>query len=484
MTGSAAKAWLLSAAISACMPQPEANVADAPSVLVEPLALDGVERVARFSIMSPETPIDPDDAWLFRGELSDYHLGRINRRELPETLNERRVPVNAWFDPERAQTLVAPLTELTPGGTYTLAAPGWGRLAQVDVNAMSLLSLMQRAWPPTGVAVGRSAIFCGEVNQLDTAELDLEPSRAKAQLLGFVGSLASGEGCVEVCFPANGLGESFQLLPPLAAGVLWDPTPLEFAADSEAAMPALDCLDGELALGGACASVFDDRMVVRNGVVPLLFAFEQASETILVPCDAGASFEWRGLAPDALQTLRGSTIDVYGSEQPFALELRTLPPKAHLVLNEVLANALGPEPESEWIELMNDGTAAAELAGLRLADGGGETELPPASIAPGGFAVLVREDFAENGSDVPIALDATIVRLPQLGKNGLSNSGEPLSLLDADGRVLSRFPALASPHAGVSIARRSPNALESDPRAFGEHAAPNASPGAANTLAD
>jgi len=55
-------------------------------------------------------------------------------------------------------------------------------------------------------------------------------------------------------------------------------------------------------------------------------------------------------------------------------------------------------------------------------------------------------------------------------------------LRDAAGRVVSRFAALPKPKAGISVARRSPWAVDEDPRSFAYHAAPGASPGGPNEV--
>ncbi len=469
------------------MPKPEPGSADVPVTRAEPLAEDGLERVARFFVTLQGAILDPDDAWLFRGELSDYHLGRINHRELPETLKERRIAVNAWFDPELGQTAVAPVAELTPGEVYTLAAPGWGRLAQVAVRTGSELPLLKRRWPLDGSPAHSTAIYCGLIDELQPAELGLEPSRVRASILGFVGSLSTGERCFQLALRDTDSVLGWQLLPPFAASVLWDPLPLEFEPERppEESPNESFCEADELSLEKGCVTVFDDRIIVRNGPEPMLYALEAEGETQLFPVAAGESFERRGLLPDSPQELVGRSIDRFGAEREFGLSFRTLPATAHVVLNEVLANALGPEPASEWIELVNDGSAPAELLGLRLADAGGQVELPAARLEPGTYALLVRDDFVENGLDVPPPRDGvTIVRVASLAKNGLSNTGEVLTLLDASGRVLSRIPALPSAHAGVSIARRSPAAPDDAPDSFGEHAAPGASPGAANSVAN
>ena len=106
-----------------------------------PLAADGAERVLRFSVKTPDIPLEPSDAWLFQGELSDYHVGRVNHRELPETLLSRRIAVNAWFDPGSGQTEVEPSATLEAGEVYTLAAPGWGKIALPGINGVGFFTV-------------------------------------------------------------------------------------------------------------------------------------------------------------------------------------------------------------------------------------------------------------------------------------------------------------------------------------------------------
>jgi hypothetical protein len=164
----------------------------------------------------------------------------------------------------------------------------------------------------------------------------------------------------------------------------------------------------------------------------------------------------------------------------FDVVFRTAPARQRWVLSEVLSNPLGPEPASEWVELVNAGSVRASLAGLVLADGGGSVELPDIQADPGEFVVLARQDFNPGTGDVAPAGSAQLVRLPELAKNGLSNSGEPLRLIDGDGRTVSSFPALAARHAGVSLARKRLERADDDPDGVAEHAAPGASPGAPN----
>ncbi|MGC4092121.1 MAG: lamin tail domain-containing protein [Polyangiaceae bacterium] len=467
--------------LTACLEPPQPARPDQPEVSLEPLSASGAEPVSRLIVRMPASVLDPADSWLFEGELSDYYLGRIQHRELPATLLERSVSRSAWLDQADGRTVVAPAAPLLAGAVYTLAAAGFGQLARVEVSLDEGPPFMRRVWPTLDAAAYGAAVFCGA--QAVNGELWLEPGLSRAPITGFIGRLASGECCVRVALDAAALAGSWQVFPASSSGVAWDPAPLDIAATAPELVNLSECAFGELTLGPGCASVLDDRLVLRNREQPTLYVFERDAEPLLVPLAPGERFELRGLSPESPQSVTGSAVDLAGSEQPLRLDFETLPARPHVVLTEVLANALGAEPSSEWVELYNDGASAASLTGLRLSDGAGEIELPRAVLEPGQYALLVRDDFVENGLDVPPGPGTLLLRVPQLAKSGLSNSGEPLTLIDPSGAIGSRFPARASTHAGVSWARRSPSAADDAAASFAEHAAPGASPGAPNVLA-
>jgi hypothetical protein len=150
----------------------------------------------------------------------------------------------------------------------------------------------------------------------------------------------------------------------------------------------------------------------------------------------------------------------------------------------VLADALGPEPASEWVELVNDGATEVDLAGWRLADGGGEVVLPTHRLAPGAFVLLTAEGFEPGaGGDVAPGPGAARLTLPSLGTAGLSNGGEALALLAPGGEVVSRFPATPKPRPGASVARRRPDTPDDDRGGFVLSAPGASTPGAANGVA-
>jgi hypothetical protein len=265
--------------------------------------------------------------------------------------------------------------------------------------------------------------------------------------------------------------------PPLVGG--WPFSPAIFGPVAADAADSLSCETGELAFGPGCVSVADDRLTVRTPRAAQLWTIHTARGSLLQVSAEARPLIIDGLRPDAEERLWGSTHDLAGASRSFELELHTAPARERPILNEALADALGPEPQSEWIELLNDGTLAVDLAAYSLQDGGGRTPLPHAVLAPRELALLVRDDFAANGSDEPPASGARLIRLPALGKSGLSNAGERLALVNSAGVECSILPALAG-KPGQSLARRTPASADSDPKSFG-FGAPT--PGIANDLA-
>jgi hypothetical protein len=242
-----------------------------------------------------------------------------------------------------------------------------------------------------------------------------------------------------------------------------DPAPFS-GARKEPAQPA-DCASEQLAFGLGCASIEDDRALINGADSALFWVIHTDHGSVVEVAPASGSFVLRGLSPGASEHVWGSVYDESGATVTFDSVFAMNAARERPVLNEVLANPLGPEPQSEWIELVNDGAVSLDLAHFRLRDSGGSIALPAAALAPQEYALLTREDFAPSASDVPPAPGARLIRVPELGTAGLSNSGESLALLAADSTVVSLLPALAA-KAGESLARRHTYSLDGDASAF------------------
>jgi endonuclease YncB( thermonuclease family) len=93
---------------------------------------------------------------------------------------------------------------------------------------------------------------------------------------------------------------------------------------------------------------------------------------------------------------------------------------AWVFINEVEANPPEGDADNEWVELYNDGKKDADVGDWTLTTAGGSVvTIEPGSIVPaGGFLVVAAEG------------------------HWLRNSGETVTLRDADGREVDRTPAM------------------------------------------
>ena len=76
----------------------------------------------------------------------------------------------------------------------------------------------------------------------------------------------------------------------------------------------------------------------------------------------------------------------------------------------MLANAAGPEPAQEYVELRNLGGDAVSLAGLRLEDAKGGDDLPAETLAPGGYALVVPSGYDPAQGQDPAPRAGTLLR--------------------------------------------------------------------------
>jgi hypothetical protein len=420
------------------------------------------------------------DFRLFRGALSTYHLGRLRQRDLPNTLLEREVPSAVWG--EGADVIVAPAQSL-PDGPLALASSDLGLLAEVTVDS-SLVTPVERRWPPAERRVGRGPmIFCGAgASGVVATPVTLDPAAVTALVQpGLGGDTAAERNCVRL-EPTEDVPDGALVFPPLAVdGLAFEPRPLVVAST---VLANSGCAASERTFGPSCVSVEDDRARFRAPDAPSFWVLREPVERLFT-LEPGRSVTVRGLEPGRLSRFAATVFDLSGRSESLELEVLAAGPMPHLVINEVLANPIGAERQSEWLELVNDGERPVEVGGFELRDATGGATLPETVLGPGELALVVAEDFAPDG-ETDLVAPQTVKRLvvPALGSGGLANGGEPLRLLDREGQVVSRFPAIAATKPGQSVARVSPEAPDGEPGAFGPHAEPGASPGLPNVVAE
>jgi hypothetical protein len=450
---------------------------------VEPGVVSETPPIVRIRVHFRSEPVDEATLRLFSGELSTYHLGRIARDDLPRTLAERIEPVLRWTETEDAGYVItfAPTRALAPG-MYSVASRELGLIGTVAVADVGA-PVVARLWPPAEIGVGAEhVVYCGAGSLVEDAmPVRLEPGGSAAELRRGVGPEAHlAERCTELA-SLEAIDGPAVVPPAFAAGVALDPAPLTIWEPPVLPDPP-GCAADELRFGPGCARVLDDRIIVRSADAPLLWLLDAPAGPLLQAVPAAGRFVALGFQAGVAREVSVRTYDLAGRTKAYQALVVPGEPRPHIVLNEVFANALGPEPAQEWVELYNDGQAAVELEGWSIEDVGGVTLLGPHRLEQGSFVLVVGADYDEAlDLDVQPAAGTQLLRVPRLGKSGLSNSGERLLLRDAAGNEVSRFPALPAA-AGRSVARRLPHSLDDDPEAFGPHAPPGASPGAVNEL--
>lgn len=434
-------------------------------------------RTSHFRLTSSR-PINKASAWVLRGELSSYALGQIRRDEAAQSLLDRRVPSLNWTDSDGVLN-VAPLEPLS--GMISVVETGNGVLFQgmVESSAQGLM----RVWPPAGQVASNAAMFClDDTSELGTTEIDALDLLPSGEALGVLRGLPLGlrlERCITLfpkAVPRNS-PSPFGISPVSLFGVALDPTVFDVRVASAWGTEA-PCTPHQLALPAGCATVGDDRVTFTFDR-PVHVAVKVGAAEKDQALAAGQSLSIPGLLSETAYPLQVAVTDLAGESRIAEGTVTTTHAAARVVINEVLANPKGPEPAQEWIELYNDGRAPADLSGFTLEDNGGVSNLPNAVLAPGAYALLVNEGFdPANTADVLPLSDTQLLRIPKLGTNGLSNSGEPLKLKDASGQVVSNFIAQVQAPSGVSVCRAAPGS--DGPTAFVLHAEPGASPGVPN----
>lgn len=446
---------------------PGAGPAPARVELIPAASVDAVPTLFRARLRQAPAGGEP---WLFRGELSDYYHRAVARGELSSALRERALTLRYWRD--QADCWLQPVDWLEPDETYTLAFGGVGRL-QVLHTQSGGERRASRLFPPAGSSKHQVAVLCdaGEgVDELDT-ELTLEPGGVPLLARSGMAGLAL-PGCVTLS--AKRLFSEAAVSPPNWGAALLEPS---------AWLPLPQALAERSCPGtrshGACLEALDDRIVVTPDVSDQLWVLD-GQPPVAARALTRATLV-RNLSPETGVTLRGSVLSSDGGLNAVALALTTTRARRHVVLNEVLANPLGPEASGEWIELLNDSERSVSLGGLWLEDGSGHAPLPSETLAAGEFAVIVAAGFAPSELDVAMPQGVRQIVVPSLGGRGLSNAGEALALVGEEG-ILSRFPQLVASHGGRSIARRSADAADDAASSFAEHGGIGASPGAANSF--
>ena len=430
------------------------------------------------------------DIWLVRGDVSSVSSSSLRKGEIPQTIEKSRVPLAAWTDDDAI--VLAPALLLESGETYSLVARGVGLLGEIVVSTEERPVLYR--WGKRPLSEGSFAVYCAAIPptwQGDSRQPSSDTGAwlETAGVLGVGGSSLAKDLCVQINVVDHGAGF---FVPPSSLGQwLIDPQPIALIKVDGTDLPSETMSEKPcqgLQLSMACVSTSEASVEIE------LSAGTYAVEIVLL--------EEGGDSPNSphyiLSQSAEATSHVFGPTMPLGtyevsvsciepcideteeaerVLLVAGPAAPRFVLNEVLADPLGAEPEAEWVEILNAGTKAGSLEFLEIWDSGGGSVLPDVVLEPGQYGLIVREDFSLGPDELPSA-ESKRVEVRSIGQNGLRNSGEVVSLRDTNGNILSSIVARSTAE-GVSLSRRDPWASDDD-SGFLKSAEPDSTPGAPN----
>ncbi len=244
------------------------------------------------------------------------------------------------------------------------------------------------------------------------------------------------------------------------------------------------CAIDEQAIAVGCALIDDASITLRLQADEPVIATLRLDDVVrsLVAADGQVLLGIDDLAAEAQQPAGLELRDSAGNAITHQLELRTTAALAALSISEVLADPLGAEPQQEFVEIVNYGTATIDLLGFSLGD---RADMPGAPVErssrvlPGARVLLVADGYdPREGSDPAPPPGALLVRVGRaIGSAGLRNAGEALYLRDALGRRISAAPATPEPRPGVCLVRTTNQMRSGAPGTFDHDANATCTPG-------
>jgi hypothetical protein len=212
------------------------------------------------------------------------------------------------------------------------------------------------------------------------------------------------------------------------------------------------------------------KVMIADSGEPCAGACVSASAYVacLAPACGAQTFDCRleleldGLKPAQDHVLRIVAEDDLGHVTRGPLQtFTTVAPLPRVVISEVMAAPPSPEPEAEYIELLNQGPGVAVLDQMSLvADDGLVRPLlaspppVPVQLAPGGRALAVGSEFNPARYSLPAGLPVLRASTQRLLGRGLADDAPPAFRLMLQAIELSRFPGGGpSCPAGASLQR-------------------------------
>jgi hypothetical protein len=469
--------------------------------------LDAIARKPKIVLKISEKAQESNQpAMLIRGRAEEQLRQDLEEAPLRNSNETRAVACEVGY--RDSEIVLVPSDLLERGQSYTVALAGWARsatgkrlnqdatsfVAEVTVSTDFALGAQAiGSWPPDGAAavapnLDFAAIaFDGEVHGAEQATWLEDAAGLAVPASVTVRSCEQvgwSSGTCAVIVPSAPLAQSAQYR--LVVGSLVSDgrgAPVEQWSAQFTTGAAVDltpprwqvnrCAQDEQEIAVGCSLTDDQSVAVRvqpdepirvqiSAGQKRASAVSPRSETALLLQDLGA---------DEPVDLRVQAVDYAGNLTNALFTLRTRPPQPKVSIAEIRADPRGPEPDQEFVELLNWGDHVIDLKGFSLSDDpykAGQIIGQSALIYPGSRALLVSDDFdPDNVLDESPPPGTTLVHVGSaLTGDGLSNAGKPLFLRDPNGARISSAPATPKPEPGVCIVRAVEDQRDGSPRAF------------------
>lgn len=505
---------MLSLALSACVAAPELELPAGFELRAldgrgEPVALAALPRRPRFVLSTP-VALPGAELVLLVGsadpalwsDLSDLPLRAAVETRVVESVTGARANV-LWLTPSGT---------LAPDADYGLALPGSVKprggpalnqagpafLHELRTAADAAAGAVVVATSPGDGSFGvptnlRAAVvaFDGEVSMAEDAIwLEAPDGLAVPAELADVacsGLHSSAFRCLELR-PSGRLAAETQYVFKSGsdltdgAGARLDMFSARFktAADSDDSPPSfqgVSCARDERPMAIGCALLDEHsvrlRMQLAEPASITLRAADRQHAQLWATGDTRLTLD--GLTAEAASVLYARATDMAGNSTEAREPLELARGLAPLSIMEIRANPRGPEPELEYVEILNFGREPVDLQDFTLAGANeparGSVVSAPVKVVAGARALLVadRFDAARGGLDAPPPAGALLVRLgTSLTRGGLANAGEAIVLRDARDRRLSGAPPLSASTPGSCLHRRTADLRGDDAPLFEE----------------
>jgi hypothetical protein len=317
---------------------------------------------------------------------------------------------------------------LGPGGAVLVEPPPGSTGVPLNLEAVVLRLPSAVAWGANGVRICDGAAAAVPA----AAPAEEACSGGVCYRVALAGTLPPGAACSI----ALGSGNAEAGGQALASGIVGT---FDTATAADTSPPVLSQVT--VAAAGPCLSVsFSTDEPAAGTVVVTAGGVETDSPGGVGQTTFDVAVPLGGLPAMASASVVVSVADRAGNvaaSSPLVFE--TPPALPPIVVTEVLANAAGPEPAQEYVELRNLGTEPVPLAGLRIEDSKGGDDLPGETLAAGGYALVVTSGYdPAQGQDPAPRAGTLLLRVDsRIGADGLSNGGEAVKLVQGDAVVSS-----------------------------------------------